>query len=116
MSHLPNRTVRPSVRSVDRAVGKQARKNCLIIDVRVLSDMIHSMGRDVLSTLDKRMLLRARRRATCGSAKEKKVGGGSGKEAAVAPLPPPPAGLTLHERRKRKIGFLGVNDIVRQGG
>jgi hypothetical protein len=29
LSHLPNRTVRPSVRSVDRAVGKQARKNCL---------------------------------------------------------------------------------------
>jgi hypothetical protein len=29
LSHLPNRTVRPSVRSVDRVVGKQARKNCL---------------------------------------------------------------------------------------
>ena len=80
-----------------------------IIDVRVLSDMIHSMGRDVLSTSEKRMLLRARQRATAwgSSAKEKTVGtGGSGRDMTVAP-PPPPAGLTLHERRKRKIDFLG---------
>ncbi|KAL3817064.1 hypothetical protein ACHAXA_000114 [Cyclostephanos tholiformis] len=67
-----------------------------IIDVRVLSDMLTS-GSDVLTAAEKRMLLGARRRWTKTMTSDIEC--------------IPPQGLTLHELRKRKIGFLGVNDV-----
>lgn len=62
------------------------------IDVRVLSDMMYS-GSNVLTILEKRMLLQARQRALLKDA------------VVLEDDADATSGLTLHERRKREIGL-----------
>ena len=62
------------------------------IDVRVLSDMMYS-GSNVLTILEKRMLLQARQRALLKDA------------VVLEDDADATSGRTLHERRKREIGL-----------
>ena len=82
-----------------------------IIDVRVLSDMLIS-GSDVLSTDEKRMLLCARRRGGKETTRRTttKIAIRHDDDECVGPATTT-RGLTLHERRKREIGFMGLDDL-----
>jgi hypothetical protein len=72
-----------------KGVGTEALQE---IDVRVLSDMMYS-GSNVLTILEKRMLLQARQRALLKDA------------VVLEDDADATSGLTLHERRKREIGL-----------